>query len=170
MTPSNRSDIRVDAVCCGLVTQEGQAKRPRRGPVGRACSLQLSTPRAPARTGDAGGVPASTEHPFELAGLGRYRSPSPAAAKLLARQQGPRHYLLGHHYAASNRAGLGCAVSPCPRPHPRRACSRGGWARRLGGVRVSETATIVKLAIFVYYPRPGCAPRPLQIPSGGIST
>ena len=100
----------------------------------------------------------------------RYRPPNPAAAKLLARQQRPRHYLLGHHYAASNRAGLGYVVSPCPRLRPRRARSRGGWDTPLGGVRVSETATIVKLAIFVYYLQPDCAPRPLQIPSGGIST
>ena len=100
----------------------------------------------------------------------RYRSPSPAAAKLLVRQQGPRRCLQGHHYAASNRAGLRCVVSPCPRPRPRGARSRGGWAHRLGGARVSETATSVGLAIFVYYPPSGCPPRPLQIPSGGIST
>ena len=100
----------------------------------------------------------------------RCRSSSPAAAKLLARQQGPRHCLLGHRYAASNRAGLRCVVSSCPRLRPRRARSRGGWDTPLGGVRVSETATSVGLAIFVYYPRPDCAPRPLQISSGGIST
>ena len=89
----------------------------------------------------------------------RCRSPNPATAKLLARQQGPRHCLLGHRYAASNRAGLRCVVSPCPRLRPRRARSRGGWDTPLGGVRVSETATIVKLAIFVYYLQPDCAPR-----------
>ena len=89
----------------------------------------------------------------------RYRPPSPAAAKLLALQQGPRHCLLGHRYAASNRAGLRCVVSPCPRPHLRRGCSRGGWDTPLGGVRVSKTATIVRLAIFVYYLQPDCAPR-----------
>ena len=50
--------------------------------------LKGSALGAPARTDDAGGVPASTEHPFELEGLGRYRSPNPAAAKLLARQRG----------------------------------------------------------------------------------
>ena len=68
--------------------------------------LKGSALGAPARTGDAGGVPASTEHPFEPESLGRYRSPSPAAAKLLARQQGPRRCLPGHRYTASNRAGL----------------------------------------------------------------
>ena len=56
----------------------------------------------------------------------RCRSASPAAAKLLVRQQGPWHCILGHRYAASNRVGLRCAVSPCLRPRLRGACSRGG--------------------------------------------
>ena len=76
--------------------------------------------------------PRAPGHPFEPKSLRRHRSPSPAAAKLLARQQGPWHCILGHRYAASNRAGLRCVVSPCPRPRPRGARSRGGWARRLG--------------------------------------
>ena len=57
---------------------------------------------------------------------------------------------------------------------PQAAASQGSQSQRvrtkLGGARVSETATSVGLAIFVYYPPSDCAPRPLQIPSYGIST
>ena len=111
--------------------------------------------------------PRAPGHPFEPEDLGRYWPSSPTAPKLLARQQGPRRCLPGHRYAASNRAGLRCVVSPCPRLRPCRVRSRGGWDTPLGGVRVSETATSVGLAIFVYYPLPGCAPRARKYRAAG---
>ena len=94
--------------------------------------------------------PRASGHPFEPGSPATVPILKPGCCKAPGPPERLQHCLLGHHYAASNRAELRCVVSPCPRLRPRRVHSRSGWDTPLGEVYVSKTATIVRLVIFVY--------------------
>ena len=112
--------------------------------------LKGSALGAPARTGDAGGVPASTEHPFEPESLAPVPIPKPGCCKAPDPPARTPTLPTGSPLRSQQSAGLRCVVSPCPRLRPRGARSRGRWDTPLGGGCVYETATSVGLVIFVY--------------------